>query len=179
MLPKIRVTWKKLKIKVVRNRISSKKVYERICLPSWSGTRGIKRLIWLKNCTVQKWKNTFNTGLNVARNTHHMEKNLKWKLFGIEFRPKKSTSASVHSPPPNRHPEWSWRSRKNSISNNFLSSMWCLFLTPLSHKVNLIFVSEHSRFLWEFLLRDCRKLVSNIWRNDFQEILKILELYKK
>ncbi len=33
-LPKIRITWKKLKIKVVQNWILSKKVRERICLSS-------------------------------------------------------------------------------------------------------------------------------------------------
>ncbi len=41
------------------------------------GARGLERLIWLKNYTVQNWQNTFNVGLNTAKNMHHMEKSLK------------------------------------------------------------------------------------------------------
>ncbi len=78
MLPKIRITSKKLQIKVVRNRISHKKVRERICLsPPLCGARGLEGLIRLQYYIVLKRQITFNLGLNTAKNTHHMKKSFK------------------------------------------------------------------------------------------------------
>ncbi len=53
--------------------------------------------------------------LNPAKNTHHMEKSLKYKLFGNEFCLKKSGSAYVYPPP------WSGASaRKISMFENLI-----------------------------------------------------------
>ncbi len=42
----------------------------------WSGARGLERLMWLKYYFALKWQNIFNSGLNVAKNTHQI-KNIK------------------------------------------------------------------------------------------------------
>ncbi len=42
-----------------------------------SGAGGLEWLIWLKYDIVPKGENTFNLGLNAAKNTHHMEKSFK------------------------------------------------------------------------------------------------------
>ncbi len=39
-----------------------------------SGARGLKRLIWLRYDIVLKGQNTFNLGLNAAKNSHYKEK---------------------------------------------------------------------------------------------------------
>ncbi len=39
-----------------------------------SGARWLERLIWLEYDIVLKWQNTFNSGLNTAKNTHHTKK---------------------------------------------------------------------------------------------------------
>ncbi len=70
-------------------------VYLSTLLPP-SEAAGLKRLIWLKYYFVLKWKDTFNLGLNAAKNTHHIKKRFKQKLFGIEFRTKKSASVYVY-----------------------------------------------------------------------------------
>ncbi len=64
----------------------------------WSGARGLQRLASLKYYYVQKWQFIFNLGINAAKHTHHMKKSFKLKLFKIEFRTKKSASASVYLP---------------------------------------------------------------------------------
>ncbi len=42
-----------------------------------SGARELERLIWLKYDNVLKWQNTFNLGLNTAKNTHHSKGSFK------------------------------------------------------------------------------------------------------
>ncbi len=98
-LPKIRNTWKKAwnescsELNFVQE---SQRAHMSVFPPPQNGARGLQRLIWLKNYCLQKQQNTFNVRLNAAKNTHHMEKGLKWKLFGIVFHPKKSVSAYIY-----------------------------------------------------------------------------------
>ncbi len=63
-----------------------------------SGARGLERSIWLKYNIVLKRENTITLGLNAAKNTHHIHKSIKQKLFGIECCTKQSLSAPGQSP---------------------------------------------------------------------------------
>ncbi len=60
----------------------------------------------LKYYILLKLQITFILGLNAAKNTHP-KKTFEWKLFGNEFRTKKSENAYLHLPP-----EWSQVTRK-------------------------------------------------------------------
>ncbi len=64
----------------------------------WNGARGLERFACSKYYDVEKRQITFNLGLNASKNTYHMKKSFKQKLFGIEFRTKKSASAYVYLP---------------------------------------------------------------------------------
>ncbi len=59
-------------------------------IPSWSGARGLERLIWLKYDIVLKGQNTFNLGLNTAKNTHHMKKASNKSRLELNFVQKSS-----------------------------------------------------------------------------------------
>ncbi len=64
---------------------------------------GGSKILYGWNITFMEMaKNTFHLGLSVAESTHHSQKTFKWKLFGIEFCPKKYLRAYVYL-----HSEWS------------------------------------------------------------------------
>ncbi len=65
---------KKLKIKVVQNRILSKKVHERICLSLPGVELGARKIGMFE---VLFCRETANYRLNAAKNTHHTERSLK------------------------------------------------------------------------------------------------------
>ncbi len=46
-------------------------------ISSWSEARAIERLIYLKYYFLLKRQNTFNLGLNAAKNTHQIKKKFK------------------------------------------------------------------------------------------------------
>ncbi len=63
-----------------------------------SGASELQRPVYLNSFNVQKCEIRFTLGLNAAKNTHYIKKSFKWKLFGIEFRTKKSVGTYVSLP---------------------------------------------------------------------------------
>ncbi len=100
LLPKIRITSKKLQIKVfgieflIKNSTSAYVDHNPTPL---SGARGLERLVWLKYYFVLKRQITFNLGLNADKYTDNKRKGSK-KMFRIQFPTKNSVSAYL-SPP--------------------------------------------------------------------------------
>ncbi len=72
-LPKIRALNKSYsKLNFVQ-----KIVREHMSISPESGGKGLEKLIWLKYDIVRKWQNTFNLGLNIAKNMHHTKRSVK------------------------------------------------------------------------------------------------------
>ncbi len=89
---------KKLQIKVVRNRILSKKVHERICLLPPGMELGAQKI---GKFEVLFWRETVNYiqfRAHCCQKYASHQKTFKWKLFEIEFCTKKSRSANVYLP---------------------------------------------------------------------------------
>ncbi len=78
MLPKIRIKSKKDSNKRCSKLNFVKKTLQaHMSISPRSDARELERLIWLKYYFVLKWQNTFNLGLNAAKNTHKTKKGFK------------------------------------------------------------------------------------------------------
>ncbi len=78
MKPKIRIKSKKasnkscLELNFIQESLPAQTSISPQC-----GASGLKRYIYLKYYFVQKRKNTFNLGLNAAKNTHQIKKSFR------------------------------------------------------------------------------------------------------
>ncbi len=63
-----------------------------------TGVRGLQRLPFLKNVNVLEWERRFSLGPNATKNTCHIKKCLKQKLFRIKFHTKNSVNAYFYLP---------------------------------------------------------------------------------
>ncbi len=78
MLPKIRITSKKASNKnCLELNFVQKSPQVQMYISSWSGARELKRLVRLKYYILLKEQITFTLALNVAKNTHHIQKSFK------------------------------------------------------------------------------------------------------
>ncbi len=120
LMLKIRIKLKKLQIKVVRNWISYKKVREciRLSLPG-VGLVGLKD--WYGWNSILYW-NTFNLGLNTARNTHRIKKVLNKNCSELNFVQKSSqTHMSITTTP------LPARLRNDSDQKSIFDHIWWIF----------------------------------------------------
>ncbi len=96
---KVRITQKKLQIEVVRNCSLYKKVCEGICLFLARVELGALK-DWYSLNMILYWNGKIHSieGSMLHKTMHHTKKSFKYKLFGIELRTKKFTSAYVYFP---------------------------------------------------------------------------------
>ncbi len=98
--PKIRIGSKKASNKTcLKLNFVQKNLRAHMSIFPRSGARGLERFPFLKNYYVQKRGSRFSLGLDAAKNMHRIKKSFKQKLFEIEFRTQKSSSAYVCLPP--------------------------------------------------------------------------------
>ncbi len=57
-----------------------KSLWERMSICLQSGAKGLQRLICFKYYSVLKWESWFSLGLDAAKNTHYMRKDLQIKV---------------------------------------------------------------------------------------------------